>query len=83
MRRGQVLAVLKRSEIDAQVAQANAAYDKANRNLERVKKLEEAKVATREQLENVNTALEVARSRRNRHLQPALRDDRSPSSAGS
>lgn len=64
VRRGQVLAMLKRSEIDAQVAQANAAYDKASRDLERVKKLEEAKVATREQLENVNTALEVARSQR-------------------
>ncbi len=57
---GQVLARLKLDEIDAQVAQARSALDKARRDLERVEKLEANRVATFENLQDARTAAEVA-----------------------
>jgi multidrug efflux system membrane fusion protein len=60
--RGQLLAKLTPDEIDARVAQARSAYDKAERDLGRVRRLFEDSVATREQLEDAETGYEVAGS---------------------
>jgi RND family efflux transporter MFP subunit len=62
VRRGQVLAALKLSEIDAQVAQAEQGFEKAKRDLARVEKLEDAKVATLEQREDARTGFEVSKN---------------------
>jgi multidrug efflux system membrane fusion protein len=62
VRRGQVLAALKLSEIDAQVAQAEHGLAKAERDLARAEKLEGARVATVEQREDARTGFELARS---------------------
>lgn len=59
---GQVLAVLKRTEVDASVAQASAAAEKARRDLERGKRLRADEVATDEQVENLTTAYRVAQA---------------------
>ena len=59
---GQTLARLDLSEIEAQVAQANSAFDKAQRDYERVKRLYEEGAATQEQFQNVETALQMAAS---------------------
>jgi RND family efflux transporter MFP subunit len=59
---GQVLAVLKRAEVDAAVAQATEAVDKARRDLERGRRLRADEVATEEQVENLTTAYNVARA---------------------
>jgi RND family efflux transporter MFP subunit len=59
---GQVLAVLKRAEVDAAVAQASEAVEKARRDLERARRLRADEVATEEQVENLTTAYNVARS---------------------
>jgi RND family efflux transporter MFP subunit len=60
VRRGQVLARLDPAEIDAQVAQAQSAVDKARRDAERVGRLQAEKVATLEQLQNARTGVEQA-----------------------
>ncbi|MBN1561576.1 efflux RND transporter periplasmic adaptor subunit [candidate division KSB1 bacterium] len=60
VRKGQVLAQLNLDEIDAQVGQAQSAYDKANRDDERITNLYAEGVVTLEQKQNVNTQLEVA-----------------------
>jgi RND family efflux transporter MFP subunit len=57
-----VLAALKLSEIDAQVAQAEQGFEKAKRDLARVEKLEDAKVATLEQREDARTGFEVSKN---------------------
>ncbi|MCK6551684.1 efflux RND transporter periplasmic adaptor subunit [Myxococcota bacterium] len=62
VRAGQVLAVLKLSEIDAQVRAAENGVAKAERDVERVKKLETASVATLQQRQDAETGLEVAKS---------------------
>jgi RND family efflux transporter MFP subunit len=62
VRKGQVLAELKRTEIDATVAQAAEAAEKARRDLERGRRLRADEVATEEQLENLTTAYNVAQS---------------------
>jgi RND family efflux transporter MFP subunit len=62
VRKGQLLAELKRAEVDAAVAQATEAADKARRDLERAKRLRADEVATEEQVENLTTAYNVARS---------------------
>ncbi len=61
VRKGQVLAVLDRSEINAQVEQATAAFEKSERDLKRVSNLLADSVATLEQFQNVQTAYQVAR----------------------
>lgn len=60
VRAGQVLATLRPTEIAAQVATAQAARSKAQRDLERVTTLYADSVATLEQLQDARTALEVA-----------------------
>ncbi len=60
VRKGQLLATLNTTEIDAQVQQAQLALEKAKRDHARVTNLYEDSVATLEQLQNSKTALEVA-----------------------
>jgi RND family efflux transporter MFP subunit len=62
VRGGQVLAVLKRAEVDAAVAQASEAVEKSRRDLERARQLRADEVATQEQVEDLTTAYNVARS---------------------
>jgi RND family efflux transporter MFP subunit len=62
VRAGQVLAVLKRAEVDAAVAQATEAVEKSRRDLERARQLRADEVATQEQVEDLTTAYNVARS---------------------
>lgn len=62
VQKGQRLAALKLSEINAQVSQAQNAKDKAERDLSRVKNLYDDKVATLEQLQDATTGYEVAKS---------------------
>jgi RND family efflux transporter MFP subunit len=62
VRRGQLLATLKLSEINAQVHQAQNAFDKAERDLQRVKNLYRDSVATLEQLQDAATGYEAAKS---------------------
>lgn len=59
---GQVLATLETAEIDAGVAQAREASEKAQRDLERGRKLFADDVLTQEQLDDLGTAAAVARS---------------------
>ncbi len=60
IRAGQVLAVLAQEEIAATVSQARALAAKAERDLQRGKALFADEVATREQLEDLETARDVA-----------------------
>jgi RND family efflux transporter MFP subunit len=60
LRKNQLLATLNLTEIDAQVAQARLAYEKSIRDQQRVKNLYRDSVATLEQFQNINTAVEVA-----------------------
>ncbi|MFZ5519532.1 MAG: efflux RND transporter periplasmic adaptor subunit [Candidatus Zhuqueibacterota bacterium] len=59
---GDILATLNLTEIKAQVNQAKDGYDKAERDFKRVKNLFADSVATLEQLQNSETARNVARS---------------------
>lgn len=60
--KGQLLATLSLTEIDAQLTQAQNGFDKADRDLNRVKNLFADTVATLEQLQNATTAWEMARA---------------------
>jgi membrane fusion protein, multidrug efflux system len=60
VRAGQLLATLDLREIDAQVAKAQSAAAKADRDLARVTRLQTDSVATRQQLEDATTAADVA-----------------------
>lgn len=62
VRRGQPLARLHLTEIDAQVEQARSASDKAARDLARAERLYRDSVATRVQLQDAQTGAEVARA---------------------
>ncbi|MBY0425973.1 MAG: biotin/lipoyl-binding protein, partial [Cytophagales bacterium] len=55
VKKGQLLATLKLNEIKAQVAQAEEALQKADRDLKRVTNLYKDSVASLEQLQNVTT----------------------------
>jgi RND family efflux transporter MFP subunit len=59
---GHLLADLKGDEIDAQVAQAKSAFEKAERDLERVRRLYGDSVATLEQLQDAETGYEMAKA---------------------
>lgn len=59
--KGQILATLEMDEINAQVKQAEEGLQKALRDKNRVNNLFKDSVATLEQLQNVNTAYEVAK----------------------
>lgn len=62
VKRGQLLARLDLSEINAQVQQARSAYEKAQRDLKRTEDLYKEKAVTLEQLQNIKTAFQVAQS---------------------
>lgn len=62
VRQGQPLAALAQAEVAAAVAQARALADKAERDLARGQALYADEVATREQLEDLTTARDVARA---------------------
>jgi len=62
VRKGDVLASLNLTEIDAQVVQARSAYEKAKRDYGRVQNLFADSVVTLEQLQDARTGLEVAES---------------------
>ena len=59
--KGQLLATLNLTEINAQVQQANESVDKSERDLKRVTNLYRDSVATLEQVQNLTTALSVAK----------------------
>ncbi|GAA0546678.1 efflux RND transporter periplasmic adaptor subunit [Chitinophaga japonensis] len=61
IRRGQTVAILDPTEIDAQVKQAQLSYEKAQRDHQRTNNLYKDSVATLEQLQNAQTALDIAR----------------------
>lgn len=60
VRKGQVLATLDITEIQAQVRQAELGLEKAKRDFERAERLYKDSVATRETLENARTGLDIA-----------------------
>lgn len=62
VRKGDVLATLDRTEIDAQVNRARNMYEKYHRDLERTRNLHKDKAATLEQVEDLKTAVENARA---------------------
>lgn len=62
LHKGQLLATLMQDEVAAAVAQARALAAKADRDLARGRALLADEVATREQLENLMTARDVARA---------------------
>ncbi len=62
VRRGQLLAQLNLSEIESMVNQTRLGLDKALRDLQRVENLYNDSVATLEQLQNAQTAVDLARS---------------------
>jgi RND family efflux transporter MFP subunit len=60
VRQGQVLATLEHREIDAQVAKAQSAAEKAERDVARLNRLYQDSVVTLAQLQDATTALDVA-----------------------
>jgi RND family efflux transporter MFP subunit len=58
---GQLLATINLTEINTQVSQASAGYEKARRDYDRITNLYKDSVASLEQLQNVKTALELAK----------------------
>lgn len=61
VRKGQLLATLNLTEVNAAVAQARLGLQKAERDYERANRLYLDSVATLEQMQNAKTALELAR----------------------
>jgi RND family efflux transporter MFP subunit len=62
VRKGQKLAEIEQAEINAQVAQARQAHDKAQRDLERGERLYADKVISLEQLQDLRTQTAVAQA---------------------
>jgi len=62
VRQGQLLATLNLAEINAQVHQAQNAFDKTERDLKRAQNLYRDSVATLEQFQDATTGYEVAKS---------------------
>lgn len=60
IRKGQLLAALNLTEIEAQVAQARLSFEKATRDFKRVENLYKDSVATLEQFQNARTGMDVA-----------------------
>jgi RND family efflux transporter MFP subunit len=60
VKKGQLLASLNLTEINAQVSQAEQAFDKAQRDLNRAQNLYSDSAATKEQVQNAGTGMEVA-----------------------
>ncbi|HMI01453.1 MAG TPA: efflux RND transporter periplasmic adaptor subunit [Pedobacter sp.] len=65
VKKGQLLATLNLTEINAQVQQAQLALEKAARDHKRTQSLYADSVATLEQLQNTKTALQLARQQLN------------------
>lgn len=65
VRKGQVLARIRSTEINALAEQARLGFQKATRDFERAKALYADSVATLEQFQNARTALEVAEQQLN------------------
>lgn len=61
VKRGQLLATLKSTEIAAQVQQVQLSLEKAERDYQRLSNLYKDSVATLEQLQNAKTAVDIAR----------------------
>ena len=61
VRKGQLLATLKSTEISAQVQQVQLSLDKATRDYERASNLYKDSVATMEQWQNAKTGLDIAK----------------------
>ncbi|MBO9729967.1 MAG: efflux RND transporter periplasmic adaptor subunit [Chitinophaga sp.] len=61
VRKGQLLATLNLTEIDAQVQKDQLAFEKAQRDYQRIVRLHNDSVATQEQLENSKTAMDQAK----------------------
>jgi RND family efflux transporter MFP subunit len=61
VQKGQLLAQLQLTEIQAQVTQAEYGVEKARRDLERVQNLYRDSAATLEQVQNLNTVLDLAK----------------------
>ena len=61
-RKGDILAVLDLSEVEASVRQAHIGLEKAGRDLERARNLYRDSVATLEQFQNAQSAFELAKS---------------------
>lgn len=61
VRKGQLLGKLNMTEIEAQTAQAQNAYDKAMRDLQRIENLYRDSIATLEQFQNTTTAADIAK----------------------
>jgi RND family efflux transporter MFP subunit len=62
VKKGQLLARLDLSEIESQVEQARSAFEKVGRDLKRAEDLHKDKAVTLEQLQNIQTAHQVAKS---------------------
>lgn len=60
IRKGQLMAALNFTEIEAQVAQARLSFEKATRDFKRVENLYKDSVATLEQFQNARTGMDVA-----------------------
>ena len=60
VRKGQKLGALRSQEIDAQVVKATRGLDKARRDLDRIKAMYADSIATLEQVQNLETAVDVA-----------------------
>ncbi len=61
VKKGQLLAQLNMTEIEAQATQAEIAVEKALRDLKRVENLYRDSIATLEQFQNAGTAVEIAK----------------------
>lgn len=61
VRKGQLLATLNLTEIDAQVQKDQLAFEKAQRDYQRTVRLHNDSVSTQEQLENAKTTMDQAR----------------------
>ncbi len=72
VKKGQLLATLDLTEINAQVSQARFGLEKAQRDFERVTNLYRDSVATLEQLQNAETALSLAKE----HMEAATFNQR-------
>ena len=62
VKKGQLLAQLDMSEIEAQYNQAKSAYEKTQRDFSRAKQLYQDSVATKEQFQNAQTGLDMAKA---------------------
>ncbi len=65
VRKGQLLAILDQTEIDAQVSQAKYAFDKSGRDMQRIENMLKDTAATLEQFQNATTANDVSQQNLN------------------